>query len=224
MALLMELGGATRECYISMRAIIADDHPMCREASRIALKAVVPDVEIVDAATLADVIPYAAMADLVVLDLALPDSRGLLSLLDVARAAPNTPILVVSGSEQPAIEAQMEIHGAAGFVSKMAPLTELIEAIRIVVDGGRWFSADLAVPGLAEHSAIRVATLSPAERRVLNAMRSGALNKQLAYDMSLSEITVKQHVKAILRKLDVVNRTQAVLALHAAEQGPKTPL
>lgn len=220
----MELGGATRECYTSMRAIIADDHPMCREASRIALKAVVPDVEIVDAATLADVIPYAAMADLVVLDLALPDSRGLLSLLDVARAAPNTPILVVSGSEQPAIEAQMEIHGAAGFVSKMAPLTELIEAIRIVVDGGRWFSADLAVPGLPEHSAIRVATLSPAERRVLNAMRSGALNKQLAYDMSLSEITVKQHVKAILRKLDVVNRTQAVLALHAAEQGPKTPL
>lgn len=192
---------------------------MCREASRIALKTVVPEVDVVDAATLADVLPYARMVDLVMLDLALPDSRGLLSLLDVARAAPDTPILVVSGSEQPAIEAQVAAHGAAGFVSKIAPLTDLIDAIRTVVDGGRWFAADLTVPDATNDSAVRVATLSTAERRVLDAMRGGALNKQLAYDLSLSEITVKQHVKAILRKLGVVNRTQAVLALHAAELG-----
>jgi DNA-binding NarL/FixJ family response regulator len=199
------------------RALIADDHPMCREAARMALRVVAPDAEIVEAATLAEVLDEEDQTDLVILDLGLPDSRGIASLVDVARARPTTPILIVSGAETPDVEARVAANGAAGFVSKAAPIDALVEAIRTVAGGGTSFSPDLRhaeTDGLEA----RLALLTPAEARVLRAMRGGGLNKQIAYDLNLSEITIKQHVKAILRKLQVVNRTQAILLLHDVER------
>lgn len=199
------------------RAIVADDHPMCREAARIALSLVAPEAEIVEASTLEEILADPAAADLVVLDLGLPDSRGIASLIDVARARPATPILIVSGAESADVEARVAANGGAGFVSKAAPIETLIEAIRTVAGGDPYFSADLK-QGEAEGLEARLALLTPAEARVLRAMRSGDLNKQIAYELNLSEITVKQHVKAILRKLRVVNRTQAVLLLHDVQR------
>jgi DNA-binding NarL/FixJ family response regulator len=199
------------------RALIADDHPMCREAARMALTFVAPDVEIVQAASLAEVLGDEGHADLVILDLGLPDSRGIASLVDVARARPTTPILIVSGAESPDVEARVAANGAAGFVSKAAPIEALVEAIRTVAEGGTSFSSDLQ-HAETEGLEARLALLTPAEARVLRAMRGGDLNKQIAYELNLSEITIKQHVKAILRKLQVVNRTQAILLLHDAER------
>lgn len=198
---------------MTLRAIIADDHPMCREAARIALSLVEPGAETMQAGTLAEVLADEAPADLVILDLGLPDSRGVASLIDVARARPSTPILVVSGDDRPEVESRLAASGAAGFVSKAAPIDRLIAAIRTVATGGTHFSPDLALAPTVDTDA-KLAMLSPAEARVLRAMRGGRLNKQIAHDLGLSEVTVKQHVKAILRKLDVVNRTQAVLLLH----------
>ncbi|HEU0066547.1 MAG TPA: response regulator transcription factor [Sphingomonas sp.] len=202
-----------------MRVIIADDHPMCREAARISLLAAAPDAEPILVSSIGEVFVHARDAALVILDLWLPDSRGLVTLVDVARAAPDTVILVVSGSEQPDIERQVAARAAAGFVSKAAPLEDLIAAIRAVSAGERWFSQTWDDAPAPADALDRLASLSVAERRVMNAMRGGQLNKQIAYELDLSEITVKQHVKAILRKLNVINRTQAVLAFHAAEQG-----
>lgn len=197
------------------RALIADDHPMCREAARLALGVVAPHAQIVQAATLAEVLADELPASLVVLDLGLPDSRGIASLIDVARARPTTPILIVSGAEDDEVEARTAANGAAGFVSKAAPIERLIEAIRIVAGGGTHFSR-VFDSSETEGLKARLALLTPAEARVLRAMRGGDLNKQIAFELNLSEITVKQHVKAILRKLQVVNRTQAVLLLHDA--------
>ncbi|WP_315763246.1 response regulator transcription factor [Sphingomonas sp. Y38-1Y] len=201
------------------RAIIADDHPMCREAARLALQIVAPSAEAIQAASLGDVLADEDNADLVILDLGLADSRGIASLIEVARARPTTPILVMSGDERPDTEVRAAANGAAGFVGKAAPLDQLAAAIRTVSEGGTHFT-----PGLEPHAPddadARLASLSPAEARVLRAMRGGGLNKQIAWELNLSEITVKQHVKAILRKLGVVNRTQAVLLLHDAVRDP----
>jgi DNA-binding NarL/FixJ family response regulator len=199
------------------RALIADDHPMCREAARMALRVVSPSAEAVQAASLTEVLEDQAPADLIILDLGLPDSRGIASLVDVARARPSTPILIVSGAETPDVEARVAANGGAGFVSKSAPIEQLIDAIRTVAQGGTCFSSDIARTATQGLEA-RLALLTPAEARVLRAMRGGDLNKQIAFELNLSEITIKQHVKAILRKLQVVNRTQAILLLHDAER------
>ncbi len=202
------------------RAIIADDHPMCREAARMALEIVSPGAAVAQAASLADVLGDPDPAGLVILDLGLADSRGIASLIEVARARPATPILVVSGDERPDIEARAAANGAAGYVNKAAPLAELAAAIRTVLSGKSHFTPGLEIEA-PDSADARLASLSPAEARVLRAMRDGGLNKQIAFELGLSEITVKQHVKAILRKLGVVNRTQAVLLLHDAARDPQ---
>ncbi|MEZ0498190.1 LuxR C-terminal-related transcriptional regulator [Sphingomonas sp. IW22] len=194
-------------------AIIADDHPMCREAARVALSLVAPDADVIQAGSLGEVLSETRSVDLVILDLGLPDSRGIASLIDVARDRPSTPILIVSGTDRPDAEARAAANGAAGFVSKAAPIDTLVSAIRTVADGGTHFTPGLE-PAAPDGTEKRLSTLTPAEARVLRAMRNGDLNKQIAYELGLSEITIKQHVKAILRKLDVVNRTQAILMLH----------
>lgn len=185
-----------------------------------ALEIVAPGAAVAQAATLAEVLGDPLPAGLVILDLGLADSRGIASLIEVARARPSTPILVVSGDERPDIEARAAANGAAGYVPKAAPLADLAAAIRTVLSGGTHFTPGLEIEA-PDSADARLASLSPAEARVLRAMRDGGLNKQIAFELGLSEITVKQHVKAILRKLGVVNRTQAVLLLHDAGRDPK---
>ena len=202
---------------MGVRALVADDHPLCREIAKAALAVVTDVAEIVEAASLDDVMDIGSELNFIVLDLGLRDSHGLASLIEVARRWPDTPILILSGEDKPGVVRELAAYGAAGFVSKAAPITAIIEAMRVVLDGGTCFPAEQAGMGAANSIASRLASLSPAESRVLRAMRGGRLNKQIAFDLSLSEITIKQHVKAILRKLEVVNRTQAILLLHGAE-------
>lgn len=205
---------------------MGDDHPLCRQATRAAAATVHPDATICEAGTFRETI--ATLEDdqggigLVLLDLGMPDLRGLAGLIAVANTAPKVPILVVSGNEAPGVCADVRAAGARGFVSKSAPIEDLLEAIRAVSAGRTWFPKgmeDALAPssqsqGAPASVAARLETLTAAERRVLGAICDGSLNKQVAHRLDLSEITVKQHVKAILRKLQVANRTQAAILMQ----------
>lgn len=204
-----------------VRVLIGDDHPLCRFANRATVLATWPDALINEAGSFCEVIEVltsenAAGFDLVLLDLGMPDRPGLAGLLAVASAAPGTSVLVVSGNEAPDLARDVRAAGAIGLVSKSAPISDLLAAMQSVRAGQPWF--DEAKPNAiiedANSRSARLSSLTRAERRVLAAICDGSLNKQIAYRLDLSEITIKQHVKAILRKLQVANRTQAALLMQ----------
>lgn len=205
-----------------VHALVADDHPMCRQAEALALTAALDDCRVAEASTLADAMAKADGADLILLDLGMPDGNSMAGLLAIAGAAPRARVLVVTGNEAPGLGALVRAAGGCGLVSKSAPLTNLVGAIHAVIHGESWFperaSGDPgAHPGdaaMMNSVTARMATLSVAERRILGAMCDGSLNKQIAFRFGLSEITVKQHVKAVLRKLQAVNRTQAAMMMQ----------
>lgn len=195
------------------KAVVVDDHPMCRAAAAMAINAVDPEIVVAEASSLAEALEQACDADLLTFDLGLPDSSGVIGLGTLRERFPAASVLVISGVTNPAIERQIERLGARGFLTKAAPISEMVQAIAAVSAGGRWFSNELANFG-EDDDFSRLASLTPAQARVLAAMETGRLNKQIAHDLGLSEITVKAHVKAILKKLSTPNRTQAILMLR----------
>ncbi|NBC36163.1 response regulator [Novosphingobium sp. FSY-8] len=204
-----------------MQALVVDDHPMCRTAARIAVLAVDPHAKVSEAASLAEALAHAPDYDILLLDLRLPDAAGLAVIYALQDAHPETPILVITGNEVEGLASAVRSAGASGIVSKTEPVTVLAEAVAKVTGEGGHFFTDTG-PSVDDQSAVgRLRLLSAAERRVLLAMCDGSLNKQIAYRLGISEITVKQHVKAILRKLGVLNRTQAVLVMQASGGQPE---
>ncbi len=195
------------------RIIIADDHPLFRGALCQAVLKLWPQAELVEAETVAaarDAV-NAEPADLLLLDLHMEDSDGLTALLDFRHDFPALPVVVVSASEESRVVRACQSLGASGFIPKSVDLDVMREALAQIRDGDVWFDADVIDN---EDDAIlfeKLASLTPAQRRILNLVSEGMLNKQIAYQMEISEATVKAHITAIFRKLDVVNRTQAVL-------------
>ncbi len=195
------------------RIIIADDHPLFRGALCQAVLKLWPQAELVEAETVAaarDAV-NAEPADLLLLDLHMEDSDGLTALLDFRHDFPAVPVVVVSASEESRVVRACQSLGASGFIPKSVDLDVMREALAQIRDGDVWFDADVIDN---EDDAIlfeKLASLTPAQRRILNLVSEGMLNKQIAYQMEISEATVKAHITAIFRKLDVVNRTQAVL-------------
>lgn len=196
-----------------MRIIIADDHPLFRAALRHAVTRVWDGAEVVEASSAAEARAALAEdgaggAEALLLDLHMEDSDGLSVLMDLRQDFPALPIAIVSGSEDARIVAAARQLGAAGFVPKSASLDEMRVALAAVREGDSWFP-DSAGPDDADLA--RMASLTPAQRRILGFVRQGLLNKQIAYELDISEATVKAHITAIFRKLGVGNRTQAVL-------------
>ena len=198
--------------------LIADDHPLFREALRGAVARVLPDAllreaENVDA--LYQLVESEPDADLLLLDLNMPGAHGFSALVHLRALHPQLPIVVVSAREEPAVMRRALDHGAIGFIPKSADAKTLGEAISTVLEGDRWAPpAALNAPATAadEHDAAnRLRDLTPQQFRVLQMLGSGLLNKQIAFDLGVSEATIKAHVTAILRKLGASNRTQAVL-------------
>lgn len=198
--------------------LIADDHPLFREALRGAVARVLPDARLREAASV-DAI-YALVesepdADLLLLDLTMPGAQGFSALVHLRALHPQLPIVVVSAREEPAVMRRALDHGAVGFIPKSADAATLGEAISTVLAGDRWApAAALSAPAAHpdEHDAAnRLRDLTPQQFRVLQMLGSGLLNKQVGYELGVSEATVKAHVTAILRKLGANNRTQAVL-------------
>ena len=154
------------------------------------------------------------------LDLAMPGVRGYSGLVLLRAQFPGVPVVVVSANEDPRTARQCLDFGAAGFVPKTLDLDAMRVAIRIVLGGGIWApsgTADGPLP--ADPMVARFASLTPQQLRVLMMLSEGLLNKQIAYELSVSEATVKAHVSAILTKLGVESRTQAVIAAAKIDAG-----
>ena len=193
-----------------MRIIIADDHPLFRTALGHAVARVWDAGTVIEASSAAEARREleSGGAEALLLDLHMEDSSGLGVLMDLRQDHPALPIAIVSASEDPRIYAAARQLGAAAFIPKSAGLDEMREALAAVRDGDDWFPA--GDPGTDDDLA-RIASLTPAQRRILGAIRQGLLNKQIAHEQSISEATVKAHITAIFRKLGVGTRTQAAL-------------
>jgi len=199
----------------ALTLLMADDHPMFRMAVRQALAELLAGGRMVEAASqsaLEVVLAGTTEFDLVLLDLAMPGAMGFSSLVLLRSERPDLPVVVVSSNDHPRTVRRAQQFGAAGFVPKSAPATQLAEAVREVLEGGQWFPASRAGHDQQdERLAVRLAGLAPQQLRVLMLLAEGLLNKQIAAELKLSENTVKIHVTAVLAKLDCRSRTQAAL-------------
>jgi len=201
------------------RIVIADDHPLFRDALRLAVQDALADVIFDDAGSLKETLDILAATDdvdLVLLDLKMPGVQGFSGLMLMRAQFPLVPVVVVSGSEESSVISRAVSLGALGFIPKSAPVEDMQAAISTVLKGDVWLpeNVDLGTQANAELDdlAHRLSTLTPQQTRVLMMLREGLLNKQIAYELSVSEATVKAHVSAILQKLNVDSRTQAVIA------------
>ncbi len=210
------------------KIIVADDHPLFRAALKQAVSQAVENGEVLEADTiggLQQLIEDHPDADLVLLDLNMPGAHGFSGLVFMRGQYPGLPVVVVSGSEDLQVMRRAIDYGASGFIPKSAPLPEIVNAIQSVLDGDVWLPGGVAeklerMQGEASDFSERLATLTPQQFRVLGMLAEGMLNKQIAYDLDVSEATVKAHITAVFRKLGVRNRTQAVIAIQQMELDP----
>lgn len=200
--------------------LIADDHPLFRDALQRAVLAALPDATVHTADSvpaLFALIEKLPEADLLLMDLHMPGARGYSALAHIRGQYPGLPTIVVSGHEEAQVARRALAHGASAYIPKSASVEQIVEAVRAVLDGDVWLPHQLMggnvelKPDEADVAA-RVASLTPQQFRVLNMIAEGLLNKQIAYELTVSEATVKAHMTAIMRKLGVSNRTQVALA------------
>lgn len=208
------------------RVVIADDHPLVRGALREAVAGAIAGAEILECGDLDQLgvaLGKSGGADLVLLDLSMPGVRGFSGLMYLRAQHPDTPVVIVSGNEDRNVMRRCIDFGASGYIPKTTDIEVMRHAIRTALDGGTWTppDVDLAAPADKETADIvrRLASLTPQQVRVLMMLSEGLLNKQIAYELSVSEATVKAHVSAILQKLGVDSRTQAVIAASKIEAG-----
>lgn len=198
--------------------LIADDHPLFRQALMLAVQRAVPDARIVEAGTLAAAARAVEAAEglrLILLDLKMPGAVGFSGIALLHAERPDVPILVVSSAEGTAAAEEVRAFGAIGFLRKDSDLSAIEDAIARAIQA----QPPTAAPAPDEQpiAAIRetVAGLTPTQLKVLLAVLDGQLNKQIAHNLGMSEATVKAHMTAIMRKLDVRNRTQAALVARS---------
>ncbi|MEO9273426.1 response regulator transcription factor [Marinomonas sp. 5E14-1] len=199
--------------------IIADDHPLFRSALSSALRAEIQGVEIAESQDLDSTLQCLEKTDdldLLLLDLNMPGSGELYGLIRIRKDFPDVPVAIISGSEDSAMVAKVIDAGALGFIPKTSEPVTYAQAINAILAGDIWLPENLkqAVesqpkPDLSVQN--KVAELTPQQYKVLCYLHEGLLNKQIAFELSISEATVKAHITAIFRKLEINNRTQAVL-------------
>jgi DNA-binding NarL/FixJ family response regulator len=208
------------------RVVIADDHPLFRGALREALSGLFDHLEMVEAGSLDEVtglLEQGAEVDLILLDLTMPGVRGFSGLVCLRAQYPSVPVVVVSANDDPSVIRRCMHFGASGFIPKTLGVEPMRVAVTRVLKGGVWtppevdldFGSETQTAGLIA----KVGTLTPQQVRVLMMLSEGLLNKQIAYELAVSEATVKAHVSAILQKLGVESRTQAVIAAAKIEVG-----
>ncbi len=218
---------------LAQKIVIADDHPLFRAALRQAVAQALGDVEVIEADSLTalqETVEQHADADLVLLDLHMPGTNGFTGLVYLRGRNPGIPVVVVSGSEEPRVMRRAIEYGASGFIPKSSSLDGIADAITAVLEGEVWLPEDIGDPADDEPDAdsefaAKLSSLTPQQFRVLMMLTEGLLNKQIAYELSVSEATIKAHVTAILRKLGVHSRTQAVIeASRLGVEPPKTSM
>ncbi|WP_298256579.1 response regulator transcription factor [Bradyrhizobium sp.] len=201
------------------RLVIADDHPLFRDALRQAVGSVVTSARIDEAGSfeeLTALLDQDPDVDLVLLDLSMPGISGFSGLIYLRAQFPAIPVVIVSASDDGGTIRQSLDFGASGFIPKRFGVDTLRDAIMKVLDGDVWVPADTDLSSATDPEMARLrdrlVTLTPQQVRVLMMLSEGLLNKQIAYELGVSEATIKAHVSAILQKLGVESRTQAVIA------------
>jgi DNA-binding NarL/FixJ family response regulator len=204
------------------RILIIDDHPLFREALQTAIMRILPKTEIYEASNFPEAlkaIRAVGRIHLVLLDLYMPNVRGFEGLLTLRTLYPTLPVAVISGQEDLRFVREALNYGAAGFIPKSYSKEQIAAALSEILDGNVFAPADadrvVVSPEEQEQMALarQLMSLTRQQLVVLKMMREGKLNKQIAYEIGLSETTIKSHVSEILRKLNVISRTQAVLKL-----------
>ena len=208
----------------TLKIIIADDHPLFRNALRQALSVSYPTthwLEAESADSLQSLLDDNDMIDLIILDLQMPGAHGYSTLIHLRTHYPAIPVVVISAHEDDNTIAKAMHYGSCGFIPKSTSLDLLATALDQVLQGDVWLPEGIDLsecdPTGQSEFANRLSELTPQQYRVLQMFGEGLLNKQIAYDLGVSEATIKAHATAIFRKLDVRNRTQAVIALQQME-------
>jgi DNA-binding NarL/FixJ family response regulator len=214
--------------------IVADDHPMVRDALSLALRTAFTGARVTPAASFEEA--SAAIAaqpetDLVILDLDMPGMQGLAGVAALRSLYPTAPLVIVSATRNPAAMRQAVEMGAAGFIPKSAPMDQIVASVRAAMAGEVVLPAgagDGVLPSQDVDLAARAASLTPQQHRVFALMAEGKPNKIIAFDMQIGEATVKAHVTEILRKMGVHSRSQAIVLAQrlALEPGmvPSLPI
>lgn len=223
---LMEMSIAPAVAPIFKGALIVDDHPLFCDALSMTLK-IVAEIETIETAERLDtaigMLQGEILPDIIMLDLNLPDVRGLEGLIQLRKAAPKIPVIVVSSMAEDRLIASTLRAGAAGFVPKHSRREVFRQALDAIQRGERYVPegfvevSDPDEPQTHREDALaRLTKLTNQQTRILQLICAGKLNKQIAFDLSIAEATVKAHVTAIMRKLGVQSRTQAVLIAQQA--------
>jgi len=208
------------------RILIADDHPLFREAISSVIASGFEGSEIIETDDLDSALALTREnddLDLILLDLNMPGMHGLNGLITLRNEAPTIPVVIVSAEEDKQVVLQAITYGAVGFITKSSPRAQMTEAIRQILNGNVYLPSDIIRTGKEstsrrsrnEDNPISPELLNSLTRRqllVLERMSKGESNKQIAYNLNIAETTVKAHVSAILRKLGVHNRVQAILS------------
>ncbi|BAM89138.1 LuxR family transcriptional regulator [Bradyrhizobium oligotrophicum S58] len=219
------------------RLLIVEDHPLFREALESAIRAALVDAEIREAISIdmaVDLLSSPARFDLILLDLSTPGTTGLSGVIRIRKTAPRIPILVVSAHRDPGLVAHVIALGVSGYISKSTSKQQLADAIKAVLRGevhveGGAPCASARRGRLPAHDLLkRLHELTPQQLRVLDLIRCGLQNKQIAYELGICETTVKVHVSEILRKLRVMSRTKAIIEMEKIDfvnlmSGPRAP-
>lgn len=203
-----------------MQFIIADDHPLFRGALRQVLSSLPEEatiIEVGDFDAAKKLVADGGDIDLLLLDLTMPGGTGLSGLVTLKALEPALPIIIVSATDDAATIRHAIELGASGFISKSASMETIGEAVHAVLAGDIWTPSDIDIDEARdpeiETLIAKIRTLTPQQTRVLTMLAEGLLNKQIAYELNVSEATVKAHVSAVLQKLGVDSRTQAVILL-----------
>lgn len=198
--------------------VIADDHPLFRGALREAVASVVASTTVDEVGSFEELTAFLEQngeVDLVLLDLAMPGISGFSGLIYLRAQYPEIPVVIVSASDDGATIRRSMEFGASGFIPKRFGVETLREAIGKVMNGDIWIPSDIDLSATVDPDMAklrdRLVTLTPQQVRVLMMLSEGLLNKQIAYELGVSEATIKAHVSAILQKLGVESRTQAVI-------------
>ena len=203
------------------RIAIVDDHPLFRDALNQSLKMRFASLETVQAGSMAeltDLLSNDQNIDLVLLDLSMPGVQAFSGLLYLRAQYPQIPVVIVSAIDDSNTIKRAMDFGASGFVPKSQPVDQIRLAVQSVLAGDIWTPAGFDIDAISnnedEDLIARLGRLTPQQVRVLMMLSEGLLNKQIAYELAVSEATVKAHVSAILQKLGVDSRTQAVIAIN----------
>jgi DNA-binding NarL/FixJ family response regulator len=212
-------GGQILQSETTTTIVIADDHPLFRGALRQAIGSIMPSSRVIEASGMDEVnatLGQEKDVDLILLDLTMPGVQGFSGLISLRAQHPGVPVVIVSATDEPMVIRRAIEFGASGFIPKSLDVDSIGTAIQSVLAGETWTPPDVDLNATEDKETAglvrRLATLTPQQMRVLMMLSEGLLNKQIAFELSVSEATVKAHVSAILDKLGVDSRTQAVIA------------